>query len=150
MVWKKGRGKLGLFEPLMGDWIANEHSKERTNAKCRRSFEKTLDGKYVQLKADWFLGTGNYEDLTLFGVNAEKDICFWSFTSDGKQASGVRADVTDIHPEAIGFEAEMPSGLARQVYWPDDEEGFHWVVESKTKKGWNRFVHHHYRAVKVD
>ncbi|MGE3799546.1 MAG: hypothetical protein AB7H80_00845 [Candidatus Kapaibacterium sp.] len=150
MVWKKGRGKLGLLDPLMGDWIANEHSKERANAKCTRSFEKTLGGKYVQLKAVWFLGTENYEDLTLFGVNAEKEICFWSFTSDGKQASGVRADVTDVHPEAIGFEAEMPGGLARQVYWPDDEEGFHWVVESKTKKGWNRFVHHHYTCLKTD
>jgi hypothetical protein len=30
------------------------------------------------------------------------------------------------------------------VYWPDEGEGFHWVVESKTKKGWNRFTEHHY------
>jgi hypothetical protein len=45
---------------------------------------------------------------------------------------------------AIGFEAEMPAGLARMAYWPGDAEGFHWVVESKTKKGWNRFTEHHY------
>jgi hypothetical protein len=38
----------------------------------------------------------------------------------------------------------MDRGLARQAYWPDAEGmGFHWVVESRTKKGWNRFVDHH-------
>jgi hypothetical protein len=38
----------------------------------------------------------------------------------------------------------MPAGIARQVYWPDDAQGFHWAVESQTKKGWNRFVDHLY------
>jgi hypothetical protein len=55
--------------------------------------------------------------------------------------------VTDLHPEAIGFEAHMPAGLARMAYWPEEGGGFHWVVESRTKKGWNRFVDHSYRAV---
>ena len=64
--------------------------------------------------------------------------------ADGKQALGHLATAEDIHPEALCFEAQMPGGYARQVYWPDEHEGFHWVVESKTKKGWNRFVHHHY------
>ena len=81
------------------------------------------------------------------GVGQDKEVKFWSFTSDKKQSHGHIADVTDIHPKAIGFEAHMDAGLARQVYWPDDDEGYHWVVESKTKKGWNRFVEHHYKPV---
>ena len=36
-----------------------------------------------------------------------------------------------------------PLGLP-PVYWPDDKGGFFWVVESKTAKGWRRFVTHHY------
>jgi hypothetical protein len=54
------------------------------------------------------------------------------------------ADITDIYLQAIGFEAEMPAGLVRKAYWPDDTEGFQWVVESKTKKDWNRFTKHNY------
>ena len=145
-TWKKGRGKLGIFEPLIGNWVANENSKDRQNCMCTREFQKTLAGKYIQLNAVWHLENMEYEDLTLIGVNADKDVCFRSFTSDGKQSTGLLADVTDLHPQAIGFEAQMPGGLARQAYWPDEEDGFHWVVESKTKKGWNRFVHHHYKS----
>jgi hypothetical protein len=33
---------------------------------------------------------------------------------------GAFADVSDIHPEAIGFEAQMPAGLTRMAYWPDE------------------------------
>jgi hypothetical protein len=72
-------------------------------------------------------------------------VSFWSFTSDGKRSMGRLADVTDIHPEAIGFEADMPGGLGRMAYWPAPDSGFYRVVESKTKKGWNRFVEHLYR-----
>jgi hypothetical protein len=39
----------------------------------------------------------------------------------------------------------MPAGTARMIYWPDEESGFHWAVESKVKKGWNRFTQHHYQ-----
>lgn len=147
MNWKKGRGNLGIFQPLLGDWITNRGSKDRTNPECTRKLKKTLDGKYIQLDVIWFLGKDHYEDHTLIGLNADKEVCFWSFTSDGKNSTGTLADVTDLHPQAIGFEAQMPSGFARQAYWPDDEEGFHWVVESKTKKGWNRFVHQHFKAM---
>jgi hypothetical protein len=73
-LWTKGRGKLGPFAPLHGDWVA---------------------------------------------------------------------------PEAVGFEAEMPAGRARMAYWPATDGGFHWVVESRTKKGWNRFAEHRYRAAGV-
>ena len=31
----------------------------------------------------------------------------------------------------------MPAGLARMTYWPVGGMGFHWVVESKNKNGWN-------------
>lgn len=146
MKWKKGRGKLGLFNPLIGTWQA-EASSEIGPVKCKRKFKKELSEKYIQLIANWEYKNGTYDELAMIGINKEKEICFWSFTSDGKQSEGKLADVTDIHPDAIGFEAEMDAGLARMVYWPDEEEGFHWAVESKTKKGWNRFVEHHYLPV---
>jgi hypothetical protein len=89
-----------------------------------------------------------YEEHALIGVGKGGAVTFWSFTSDGKNSSGVFADVTDLHPSAIGFEAQMDAGLARMAYWPDEEDdgdGFRWVVESKTKKGWRRFTEHRYR-----
>lgn len=146
MNWKKGRGKLGIFEPLLGEWTAESDS-ETGKVRVNRRFSKTLSGKYVELQAEWVFGKSSYEELCLFGVDREKVVTFWSFTSDGKQSSGILADVKDIHDLAVGFEAQMPSGFARQVYWPDEKEGFHWVVESKTKKGWNRFVEHHYTRI---
>ena len=59
----------------------------------------------------------------------------------------MRTSAPDIHPDALCFEAEMPAGVARQVYWPNELGGFDWVVESRTKRGWNRFVLHRYAAV---
>jgi hypothetical protein len=146
MNWKKGRGKLGVFQPLLGKWITNEGGNSQSNPQCIRTFKSVLNHKYIELKAEWQLTGSVYEDITFIGVNSDKDISFWSFTSYGKESKGTIADVSDIHPEAIGFEAMMPAGLARQAYWPDEENGFHWAVESKNKKGWNRFVHHHYTA----
>lgn len=144
MEWKKGRGKLGIFAPLIGEWITNENSNDPQKPECHRSFEQTLDNKYIKLEVIWFRENNNYTDLTMIGLNDKKEICFWSFTSDGKNSTGKLADVSDIHQEAIGFEAEMPAGIARQAYWPAENEGFYWVVESKTKKGWNRFVKQHF------
>ncbi len=145
-TWKKGRGKLGPFEPLIGKWHAVADS-EAGEVHCTRTFTRVLDGAYIQLTADWEYPQGSYKELALFGVGPDGQVNFWSFTSDKKQSQGYLADVTDIHPQALGFEAHMPAGLARQAYWPDDEAGFHWVVESKSKKGWNRFVEHRYTAV---
>ena len=99
----------------------------------------------MQLSARWEFGGNKYEELALFRPGEKGQLQFWSFTSDGKRSEGKIADVSDIHPEAVGFEAEMPAGLARMAYWPDEQEGFHWVVEAKTKKGWRRFTEHHYR-----
>src|SRR5262249_28197260 len=118
---------------------------------------------YVRLEARWLFGAGaaeasqpgadapptsgrGYEEIALFGVGDGGLITFWSFTSDGKRSQGAAADVTALHPEAGGFEAQMPAGLARMAYWPAEEGGFFFAVESKTQKGWRRFLLHHYQA----
>ena len=144
--WKKGRGKLGVLTPLIGSWKAESDS-PLGPVSCTRTFTEVLKSKYVQLSARWQFEKGAYEEIALVGVNSDGEVGFWSFTSDGKNSKGTLVDAGDIHPEAIAFEAQMPAGLARMVYWPDDDVdgGFHWAVESKTKKGWNRFTQHHYK-----
>jgi hypothetical protein len=112
---------------------------------CTRTFTPILGDTRVQLTAVWEFNKGSYQELAIIGPDADGQIAFWSFTSDGKSSRGTIADVTDVHPEAIGFEAQMPAGLARMIYWPDEEDGFHWAVESKNKKGWKRFTEHHYK-----
>lgn len=148
-LWKKGRGKLGPFLPLLGTWVAKAES-PMGPVRCDRSFESILGGNFLQLTAIWQFGPnpkgGGYRELAVIGAGDDGTVGFWSFTSDGKRSQGKVADVTDLHPEAVGFEAQMPAGLARMAYWPDEDGGFHWVVESKTKKGWNRFVDHHYHS----
>jgi hypothetical protein len=142
-TWKKGRGKLGILAPLLGTWQAHADT-PRGKIQCVRSFKKVLHDSYIELSATWYIGNTVYEEQAFFGRDAAGNIRFWSFTSDGKQSNGELTDATDIHPEAIGFVAQMPAGVARQVYWPHETQGFHWAVESQTKKGWHRFVDHHY------
>lgn len=146
-LWKKGRGKLGPLQPLIGTWTADAPS-EMGPVHCRRSFVTDLGGQYVRLAARWEIGAGAtpriYEESALIGVDAEGTVRFWSFTSDGKQSQGWLADVTDLHPEAVGFEADMPAGRARMAYWPAEDGGVHWVVEARGAKGWRRFTDHHY------
>lgn len=144
--WKRGRGKLGVLAPLIGTWKAVATTPMGPVA-CTRTFTPILGGTRIQLTALWEFEKFSYEELAIIGANADGKIAFWSFTSDGKNSTGVIADVTDIHPEAIGFEAQMPAGLARMVYWPDEAGGCHWAVESKNKKGWNRFTEHHYKRL---
>ena len=148
-LWKKGRGKLGPLAPLIGSWIAEADS-PMGPMRCYRSLESILDGKYIQLDVLWEFGPQGsgkgYREHAVIGVGDDGEVRCWSFTSDGKRSEGTIADVTDLHAEAVGFEAQMPAGLARMAYWPDAEGGFRWIVESKTKKGWNRFVEHHYLA----
>jgi hypothetical protein len=141
--WKKGRGKLGFLEPLLGSFHAQADSPTGP-VDCTRTFTRVLGGKYIQLTALWKTQQGDYEEIAYFGVRPDSSVGFWSFTSDGKQSAGQAADVMEIHPQAVGFEAQMPAGLARMAYWPDDEIGFHFAVEAKTKQGWKRFTHHHY------
>jgi hypothetical protein len=102
-----------------------------------------LGNNYISLKAFWFFGASIYEEQSLFGYDRDKKLKFWSFTSDGKQSQGELVEATDVHPKALAFIAEMPAGIARQIYWPG-ENGLNWAVESQTKKGWNRFTEHHY------
>ena len=141
--WKKGRGKLGILQPLLGSWKAEADS-PMGKVSCTRQFQAILNGHYIQLTATWQILTKVYTETAIIGLN-DKLISFWSFTSDGKKSQGHLALATDVHPQAICFEAQMPAGLARMIYWPDLHEGFHWAVESKTKAGWNRFTHHHYK-----
>lgn len=145
-MWKKGRGKLGIFDPLLGAWEAEADS-AMGPVRCERVFERVLGGAYVRLHARWHFGTNVYEEFALFGQDADRTLNFWSFTSDGKQSRGVAAAAPDLHPQALAFEAQMPAGLARMAYWPEDTEnaGFVFAVESRNRKGWKRFVEHHYR-----
>lgn len=141
MDWKKGRGALGLFKPLLGSWRAQAES----GPSCTRTFTELWRGNYVRLDAHWEMGPGKaYEEIALFSRDRSGALAFWSFTSDGKQAQGGPTDGSDVHPHAIAFAAEMPAGTARFVYWPAEGDGFHFPVESRTKKGWNRFLSHHY------
>lgn len=146
MNWKKGRGKLGPLAPLLGSWEATADS-PMGKLRCTREFTSVLDGKYMQLNTDWRFAKSSYTEIAIFGVDDGMLTC-WSYTSDGKHSIGVLTSAADIHADAICFEAHMPAGVARQVYWPDGEGGFHWAVESKNKKGWNRFTEHHYTAAK--
>jgi hypothetical protein len=160
--WKKGRGKLGLLEPLLGVWVAEADS-PMGRLRCIRRLEKTLAGSYVRLEARWEFSAkprgqapsgsskyaNPYEEVAIIGVGDKGKMSFWSFTSDGKRSEGTLTDATDIHEEAIGFEAKMPAGIARMIYWPDGENGFFWAVESKSAKGWKRFVNHHYLPAPV-
>ena len=144
--FKKGRGKFGIFQPLLGSWEANADS-PMGKVKCTRTFEKVLGDNYIQLEAKWHFGQSLYVEHALYGIK-DGEIVFWSFTSDGKNSTGKLSDGSDIHQDAICFEAQMPAGTARMIYWPDTEEGFRWAVESKNKKGWNRFTEHHYKIIK--
>ncbi len=143
-LWKKGRGKLGAMAPLLGSWMAKTDS-PMGPLTCTRTFQPILGGSYIELIARWEFTKSAYEERALFGVK-DGTLMFWSFTSDGKQSQGTLANGSDVHPEALCFEAQMPAGLARMVYWPDEKGGFYWAVESKTKKGWNRFTAHQYHA----
>jgi len=123
-LWKKGRGKLGFFQPLLGRWVADANT-EMGPVRCTRGFEPVLGGNYIELRARWEFGrlaakpdskdakdlplAGKvYEEFALFGVGDDGQVAFWSFTSDGKRSHGTVADVTDLHAEAVGFEADMP------------------------------------------
>ena len=143
-LWKKGRGKLGILEPLIGTWTAETDS-PMGRVRCTRKFASLHGDKWVRLDAVWELGGGKrYVEHAVYGVDTNGSLKFWSFTSDGKRSEGALVEASDIHPEALAFEAEMPAGTARMVYWPEPDGSVSWVVESKTKKGWNRFTHHVY------
>ncbi len=154
MDWKKGRGKLGAFKPLIGSWRAAGDG-PMGDFECVRTFREALGGKYVELRADWRFGDAlkpgaapGYEDLTLFGPRDETGLGFWSFTSDGKRSEGWLSSAEDIHEKALCFEADMPAGRARQVYYPDPEGlGLRWLVQRQVKKGWSEIAAHLYQSI---
>jgi hypothetical protein len=145
--WTKGRGLLGPLKPLLGAWATiSSGGGGPSGVPCTRSFRPFGKG-WIELDARWEMGErGAYREIALFGAGADGTLGFFSFTSDGKRSEGRLADGSDIHPDAVAFEAKMPAGTARMTYWPLDEGiGFHFAVESKTKAGWNRFLLHRYR-----
>lgn len=141
-LWKKGRGKLGAVQPLLGSWVA-ELDSPMGKLRCSRTFQSVLGGQYIQMDVTWDFEKFSYEEHAILGLK-DGVLSFWSFTSDGKSSQGKLGDGTDVHPEAVCFEAQMPAGFARMVYWPNEDGSFNWAVESKTKKGWNRFTEHRY------
>jgi hypothetical protein len=161
-AWKKGRGKLGPMAPILGSWKAAVD--KPMPMVCVRTYAP-FGENYVRLDADWRFGSDKdlaklpeaqreamkayagkgYKEVAFFGPGEDGVLAFWSYTSDGKKSTGKLAEAKDIHPQALCFEAQMDRGLARQVFWPHETGGVLWAVESRNKKGWNRFTQHHYR-----
>jgi hypothetical protein len=54
-LWKKGRGKLGPFQPLHGSWAAETVS-PMGPVRCRRVLEAILGGHFLRLTARWEFG----------------------------------------------------------------------------------------------
>lgn len=146
--WKPGRGLLGPLKPLMGDWVSLPAEQEaQMPVRCTRSLRRFGDG-WIELDARWEMGPDrSYREIALFGAAADGTLGFFSFTNDGKRSEGRLSDGSDIHSNAISFEAQMPAGTARMIYWPLDgeEPGFQFAVEARTKKGWNRFLRQTFR-----
>jgi hypothetical protein len=147
LSWKPGRGLLGPLKPLMGDWVSLPAEQEtKMPMRCTRSFREFGKG-WVELDARWDMGArGAYREIAMFGA-AENGLGFYSFTNDGKTSKGRLADATEVHVDVIAFEAQMPAGLARMIYWPlsDGAPGFQFAVESRNKRGWTRFLRQIYR-----
>lgn len=141
--WKTGRGKMGFVKPLLGSWQAVVPDTPMGKVLCHRRFEEILDGKFIRLIADWNIGNGakRYQEVAHYGLNREKTPAFWSFTSDGGTSYGEMADVSEMHEDARGFIAEMPSGQARLGFWPN-ETGMIWGADAKTKNGWSAMIRH--------
>ena len=146
MSWKKSRGLLGPMQPMLGAWIADA-GMNGVDFTCTRTFTAVGKG-WIELRAVWNLPKAPYTEVALFGPGDDGVLGFFSFTSDGKRSVGRLANGTDIDPEAVAFEARMPAGLARMTYWPRESgHGFRFAVESRTKKGWNRFLTHDCRPL---
>jgi hypothetical protein len=136
------------MEPLIGAWQAEADS-PMGRVTCRRTFSRILGDSAVALAAEWRFADGKrYEELAIYTAGARGVITFWSFTSDGKRSEGRLTDGADVHPDAIAFEAQVPAGTARMIYWPAEDGGVHWAVEARGKKGWRRFTEHHYHGAR--
>ncbi|MDH7974415.1 hypothetical protein QH494_19670 [Sphingomonas sp. AR_OL41] len=144
MGWNRGRGLLGPLKPLIGDWATLRGAGDGPAAAMRCTRRFTPFGKdWIELDARWQVGPDReYREIALFGKGDDDALGCFSFTNDGKRSVGRLSVGSDVDPAAIAFEAQMPAGLARMIYWPraDDAPGFRFAVESRTKKGWNRFL----------
>jgi hypothetical protein len=150
--WAKGRGLLGPLEPLLGVWVSEPADQTAPMpGRCIRRYQ-AFGKSWIQLNSEWELGSyGTYRETAFFGPadseNSAVVLGFFSFTNDGKRSQGRLADGSDAHPQAIAFEARMPQGLARSIYWPaEDGDGFQFAVESRSAKGWKRFLLQRFRA----
>jgi hypothetical protein len=142
-TWTPGRGKLGPLAPPLGAWVA-EGDSDAGPYRCERQFDRVLGGKWIRLHATWTVPGRTYEESALFGVDSDGRVRFWSFTSDGKHSVGELSVAEDLPQPCVAFEADMPAGRARFAYWPGEGTTVQFVVESRTKRGWNRFVEHTY------
>ena len=153
-TWKTGRGRLGPLKPLLGAWASDPADQTaQMQVRCTRLFQP-FGTDWISLEACWEMGArGQYRERAFFGGPASPDdggsLRFYSFTNDGKRSEGRLCGGTDVHPAAIAFEAQMPAGLARMIYWPleDGADGFYFAAESKVAKGWNRFLTQRFRPV---
>ena len=88
-LWKKGRGKLGFMDPLLGHWAADWES-PMGPVHCTRSFER-FGGSYIRLDARWEFGAAGrnvpeqcddaqggkvYEELALYGAGPDGKVAF--------------------------------------------------------------------------
>lgn len=141
--WKAGRGFLGSLSPLLGEWTA-QGAMNGQAYECRRSYAP-FGKRWVRLFAEWTFPTRAYREIALIGRADDGRLGFFSFTDDGKRSVGHQADGSDVHSEALAFEAQMPAGVARMIYWPHESlAGFNFAVEGRKREGWNRFLHHVY------
>ena len=103
----------------------------------------------MQLIVTWAFPDGRAsEEVALFGVDGENELRMWSFASDGRQAQGRQLEPWDLPRPNLAFEVETPGGRSRFAYWPDRRlGGIAYVVESKTRAGWSRFVDHLYKPL---
>jgi hypothetical protein len=149
MGWKKGRGLLWRLQPLLGRWRTEkgEGGTPASDMPCTRTFA-AFGKNWIRLDARWETGPDKaYCETAFFGLGEDGALGCFSFTNDGKRSIGRLSDGSDVHPDAIAFEAEMPAGLARMIYWPreDGAPGFFFAVESRTRTGWNRFLRQAFR-----
>jgi hypothetical protein len=148
VVWTSGRGVLGPLKPLLGAWVSLPAQQDsKMPARCTRVLRPFGKG-WIELDARWDMaGRDQYREIALIGAMADGTLGFYSFTNDGKRSEGRLADGSDVHPGARAFEARMPAGLARMIYWPleDGQVGFNFAVESRNARGWNRFLRQEYR-----
>jgi hypothetical protein len=143
--WQPGKGRLGQLDPLIGTWVAEGDTP--APYRCERRFDRILGGRHVQLVATWTFPDGrSFEELVLFGLDPAGELRMWSFTSDGRQATGQWRDAWDVPRPNVAFETELPTGRTRTAYWPDRRAGgvYH-VLERQAGRRWERLVEHFYR-----